>query len=57
MLASFKHATSTNSVIAAVVGAGDETRTHEGFPTAYKTVAIAAMRLQLWRDRRDSNPH
>ncbi len=28
-------------------GAGGETRTHEGFPTAYKTVAIAAMRLQL----------
>ncbi len=27
-------------------GAGGETRTHVGFPTAYKTVAIAAMRLQ-----------
>jgi hypothetical protein len=27
-------------------GAGGETRTHGGFPTAYKTVAIAAMRLQ-----------
>jgi hypothetical protein len=31
-------------------GAGGETRTHGGFPTAYKTVAIAAMRLQqIWR--------
>ena len=29
------------------IGAGGETRTHVGFPTAYKTVAIAAMRLQL----------
>ena len=28
------------------LGAGSETRTHEGFPTAYKTVAIAAMRFQ-----------
>ena len=27
-------------------GAGGETRTHVGFPTAYKTVAIATMRLQ-----------
>lgn len=27
-------------------GAEGETRTHVGFPTAYKTVAIAAMRLQ-----------
>ena len=31
-----------------VYGAGGETRTHGGFPTAYKTVAIAAMRLQRW---------
>ncbi len=29
-------------------GAGGETRTHVGFPTAYKTVAIAAMRLQQY---------
>lgn len=28
-------------------GAGGETRTHEGFPAAYKTAAIATMRLQL----------
>ena len=30
-----------------IVGAGGETRTHGGFPAAYKTAAIAAMRLQL----------
>lgn len=29
-----------------IFGAEGETRTHGGFPTAYKTVAIAAMRLQ-----------
>lgn len=28
-------------------GAESETRTHGGFPTAYKTVAIATMRLRL----------
>lgn len=30
------------------IGAGGETRTHVGFPTAYKTVAIAAMRHQRY---------
>lgn len=30
-----------------IVGAGSETRTHEGFPTAYKTVPIATMGCRL----------
>lgn len=34
------------SLILIFAGAEGETRTHGGFPTAYKTVAIAAMRLQ-----------
>lgn len=33
--------------MALTFGAGGETRTHGGYPTAYKAVAIAAMRLQL----------
>ena len=32
---------------ASLIGAEGETRTHGGFPTPYKSVAIAAMRLQL----------